>query len=193
MRDRSPDATIATAFWTRLDTDGHDACRLARTSAGWRLAGCATFLHEAKACALAYAVDCDDAWRTLSARVDGFVGHDRLVFDVSRAGDTWLMNGMPQPDAAGQIDLDLGFTPATNLLALRRLDLAQGAHATAPAAYYLEFTTALGRLDQTYRRLDENRYAYESPAHGYRAELVVHPTGFVTDYPGLWRGVVSTA
>lgn len=100
---------------------------------------------------------------------------------------------MAQPAARGQIDLDLGFTPATNLIAIRRLDLRPGAEIPAPAAYYLEFLLELGLVEQTYRRTGETTLAYASPAYDYRGELQIAPVGFVTDYPGLWTGTVSTA
>ncbi|CDX47034.1 hypothetical protein MPLA_950014 [Mesorhizobium sp. ORS 3359] len=45
------------------------------------------------------------------------------------------------------------------------------------------------RLDQTYRRLDENRYAYTAPMFGYEAVLDVSPIDLVLDYPGLWTSV----
>ena len=182
---------VATAFWKRLDTEGRDACRLVRDSSGWRLEGAALFDHGGRACILAYAVECDTQWRTMVARVAGSVGFDRLDFDVARAGDDWLLNGVVQPKARGQVDLDLGFTPATNLIAIRRLDLRSGVETPAPAAYYLEFTLELGLVEQTYRRTGEKTLAYASPAYDYAAELQVSPIGFVTEYPGLWSGQVT--
>ncbi|TIR23242.1 MAG: hypothetical protein E5X34_14280 [Mesorhizobium sp.] len=90
-------------------------------------------------------------------------------------------------EAAGLVDVDLGFTPATNLLPIRRLDLGPGKTTPAPAAYLAFPQLELARLDQTYRRLDESRYAYAASAFGYEAMLTVSSAGFVLDYPGLWR------
>lgn len=185
---------VATAFWRRLDTPGHDACRLMRTADGWRLSGCAVFEHERNACCLTYAVECDAQWRTRSARVNGSVGFDELAFDIEKTpGGDWLLNGVSQAKAQGQVDLDLGFTPATNLIAIRRLDLRPGVERIARAAYYLEFTLELDIIEQTYRRIDATTLAYASPAHGYAAELQVAPIGFVTEYPGLWSGAIAVA
>lgn len=183
------DEIVATAFWQRLDTEGHDACRLIRRPNGWRLSGSAIFDHEGKLCLLAYTVDCDAEWRTLSAQVSGSVGFDELAFAIERTpAGRWLLNGIEQAGAKDCIDLDLGFTPATNLIAIRRLDLPHGVETPAPAAYYLEFSLELGLVEQTYRRTGETTLAYASPAYGYSAELTVAPSGFVTDYPGLWTG-----
>jgi len=78
------------------------------------------------------------------------------------------MNGVVQAAAHDLVDVDLGFTPATNLIAELRLD----------------------RLDQTYQRLDGHRYRYTAPAYGYDDVLTVSPEGFVTTYPALWEAAV---
>lgn len=188
------DTIVATAFWRRLDTEGHDACRLIRKPDGWQLAGAAVFNHEGQLCILDYVVDCDSEWRTLSASVNGSVGFEPLVFEVERRrGNRWLLNGVVQPKATGCIDLDLGFTPATNLIAIRRLDPQPGAEIPAPAAYYLEFTLELGIVEQTYRRAAPDKLHYRSPAYNYDETLTVSETGFITEYPGLWSGRVMTA
>jgi uncharacterized protein len=188
------DTIVATAFWRRLDTEGHDACRLIRKSDGWRMEGSATFDHQGKLCLLDYAVDCDAGWRTQSASVNGSVGFERLTFNIEATpGSQWLLNGVVQPKAAGLIDLDLGFTPATNLIAIRRLALRQGFEVPAPAAYYLEFTLELGIVEQTYRRTAPDKLHYRSPAYDYEETLTVSEIGFVSDYPGLWSGSVAIA
>ncbi|TPI18865.1 putative glycolipid-binding domain-containing protein [Mesorhizobium sp. B4-1-1] len=177
-------------LWRRLDLEGHDACLLCATQSGWRLKGHALFLHDGQPCSLAYAADCDVGWRTRFASVDGFLGTQTLRYEVERLADgRWALNGAEQAEVAGLVDVDLGFTPATNLLAIRRFDLAVGAAAPAPAAYLAFPELRLERLDQTYRRLDDSRYAYAAPKFGYDQVLDVSPSGFIVDYPGLWKAI----
>jgi len=110
-----------------------------------------------------------------------------VAIQIGRVDADWLLNGILQADAAGLVDLDLGFTPATNLIAIRRLDLAVGKESPAPAAYLPFPALRLERLEQTYKRLDAGRYRYTAPAYGYDDLLTVAATGLVTAYPGLWR------
>lgn len=155
---------------------------------GWRLDGVAAFSHDGEPCGLRYRVDCDAAWRTRAARVDGWIAGREYVAEIDRADDgRWLLNGAEQAAARGCVDIDLAFTPATNLLPLRRFALEIGAETAALAAYLNVPATRLTRLEQSYRRLDRTRYAYESPASGYAATLEVAEVGFVTSYPGLWE------
>ncbi|MEI9404324.1 putative glycolipid-binding domain-containing protein [Mesorhizobium argentiipisi] len=175
-------------LWRRLDLKGHDACLLSATDRGWRLKGHALFAHDGKPCSLAYAVECDVGWSTRFARVEGFVGTQELHCEIERLADgQWMLNGAGQAGVAGLVDIDLGFTPATNFVAVRRFNLGVGMATPAPAAYLAFPELRLTRLDQTYRRLDENRYAYAALAFGYEAILTVSSAGFVLDYPGLWQ------
>ena len=82
--------------------------------------------------------------------------------------------------------VDLGFSPSTNLLPIRRLRLAVGATAPIRAAWvrFPELTTEV--LEQTYTRLATDRYLCQSVAGRFRRELTVDTTGLVLDCPGLW-------
>ena len=175
---------MSAILWKRLDVPGHDACRLVRLAGGWRLSGAAAFGEEARPNCLTYEVDCDAAFATRSARVTGFVGRDPFAVEIVKDGVRWLLNGAEQPEVAGCIDVDLNFTPATNLLAIRRFNLADGQATPAAAAWLLFPEQRLARLEQTYARVDEARYAYSG--YGYADTLEVSPSGFVTRYPGLW-------
>lgn len=98
-----------------------------------------------------------------------------------------MLNGARVPGLEGCVDLDFGFTPATNLLPLRRLALGVGAAATAPAAWVDLAAGTLGVLRQRYERRSQASYWYEAHGVGYAALLHVDAAGFVTRYPGLWE------
>lgn len=89
------------------------------------------------------------------------------------------------------MDIDLGFTPATNLIALRRLSLKVGQRAEAPAAYLRFPQMRLVMLPQTYLRVGRTEYEYHAPTVGYAGTLRVLPSGEITQYPGLFERVTS--
>ena len=181
---------IASIRWRRLDAPGHDSCRLRRLASGWELVGTAFFLDNAVPTRLAYRVACDPRWRTRDGQVRGTVGARPVDVRIERApGGVWRLEGRVVPGLCGCLDLDLGFTPATNLLALRRLDLSRGGAADAPAAWLDVRDGTLVRLPQRYARRTATAYRYEAPPVGYAADLAVSDAGFVTRYPGLWASV----
>lgn len=174
-------------LFRRLDAPGHDACRLEPHDGGWLLAGTAVFLEEGQAARLDYRVIADSTWRTRSGKVQGFVGSRDLVWDIERSADgVWTLNGSVVQGLGDCLDLDLGFTPATNLLQLRRVDLAVGDAADVPVAWIDVASPALERMEQRYTRRGDALYFYESPRFGYRELLEILPSGFVRTYPGLW-------
>lgn len=179
---------IPAILWRRLDEEGHEAARLSRESAGWLLNGTAVFALSGLPCRLDYRVSCDEAWVTRGATVRGWIGDAVVAVDLAvDAARRWRVNDQPYPAVTGCVDLDLEFSPATNLLPIRRLGLAPGAAAPVRAAWLRLPTFALEPLEQEYRRLDAGTYHYASGGGSFTATLAVSPDGFVTSYEGLWQ------
>lgn len=179
--------TDISTLWRRLDVRGHDACRLTRTSEGWRLAGSAVFDQKGQASTLAYELICDEAWRSVRGSVRGFIGPRVVNLAVERDGGAWRLNGRPTPGLEHAIDLDFSITPATNLPQLQRIALGVGDAADVPAAWLnVEAGDDLVELRQRYERRTTESYWYVSSAD-YEAVLELKPDGFVRLYPGLWE------
>lgn len=179
---------IDSILWRRLDVPGHDACRLERNDVGWELHGMAIFRQGGTSVGLAYHVASDLAWRTHQGRVRGWLGAQSVEFNIARSTKgTWTLNGAAVSGLESCIDLDLGFTPATNLLPLRRLALAEGQTTDVPAAWLDVMSGTLERLLQRYERRAEDTYWYEVRSVDYAALLEVSPSGFIRNYPGLWE------
>ncbi len=174
-------------LWRRLDGPGHEAARLVSRHDGWRLIGTAVFAHEGEPCRLDYQVVCDPAWQTLSGTVAGWIGERTVEIDLAvGAGRSWRLNGADCPAVAGCLDLDLNFSPSTNLLPIRRLGLAVGAEAALRAAWLRFPSFTLEPLEQRYRRVSAATYRYESGGGRFATELQVDEAGFVTRYADFW-------
>lgn len=178
----------ATILWRRLDLPGHDAAALTRTPDGWHLSGVAVLARTNRPCRLEYEIDCDSHWLTRRCTLAGYVGAATVTLDVARdSAGSWIVGGAPAAGLKGCDDIDFGFTPATNLLPIRRLELSVGAKAAVRAAWVRFPELTLEVLDQVYARLADDRYLYESAGGSFRRELRVDDVGFVLDYPDFWR------
>ena len=174
-------------LWRRLDRPGHDSCRLVRTDTGWCLEGTAVFLDDDGPARLAYRVTCDERWHSQHGTVIGWIGPREIHVEIRKAPDgVWTLDGRAVGGLEACVDLDFGFTPATNAFQLRRLGLMPGQAADAPAAWFDPSVETLQLLPQRYERRTATTYWYESPTAGYAAELEVGPNGFTRRYPGLW-------
>lgn len=126
---------VNSVLWRRLDLSGHEICRLECHDKQWELSGTAIFLYEKDPCKLDYLVLCDSNWQTTSAQVKGMIGNREVKLDVTVDNNQrWRLNGEERPVVDGCIDIDLGFSPSTNLLPIRRLSLAIGEEAEVKAA-----------------------------------------------------------
>ncbi len=174
-------------LWRRLDRPGHESARLSFQEGSWHLGGTAVFAHDGMPCRLDYLVVCDPAWRTVAGRVLGWGGGDSVDIEIAvDPGGRWWLNGTESTAVAGCVDLDLNFSPSTNLLPIRRLGLTigQGAHLRAAWLRFPGFT--LEPIEQTYRRIATATYRYESGGGTFVRDLPVSSAGFVTHYPDFW-------
>lgn len=175
-------------LWRRLDQPGHESARLCFRQTRWHLAGTAVFAHRQQPCRLDYVVTCDAEWRTLSGKAVGWVASRTVEVELSVDSERrWLLNGAECPSVAGCTDLDLNFSPSTNLLPIRRLDLRIGQRAAVRAAWLRFPGFTLEPLEQVYHRIDQATYRYESAGGSFIADLQVNGAGFVTNYPGFWQ------
>jgi hypothetical protein len=170
-------------FWRRLDIPGHEISKLN----GWNLTGTALFLYEHTSCKLDYIVTCEPDWSTREAKITGSIGDKNINLDVLVDRDhKWYLNGLEFPAVAGCIDIDLGFSPSTNLLPIRRLALDIGQQAEVNAAWLPFPSLTFELLPQVYKRESAHTYKYESRGGAFTRLLEVNEFGFVTNYPGIW-------
>jgi uncharacterized protein len=178
---------IETILWRGLVFPGHESCGLFSRDSEWHLEGTAVFSHEQSPCRLSYHIICDEGWRTRSAQVEGWLHKTFIDLRIKTDGSgRWWLNDAEQPGVTDCTDIDLNFSPSTNLLPIRRLDLAIGEAAEVKVAWLRFPSFKLEPLPQQYRRLDENMYRYESAGGQFVAELKVNSSGFVIEYPGIW-------
>jgi hypothetical protein len=130
------------------------------------------------------------SWTTRRAHVVGWsaAGEHDLLLESDGAGG-WRIDGTPAPDLAGLLDVDLEASACTNALPIHRLGLHVGDRANAPAVYVRQPDLRVERLEQDYRRLEDDghqrRYDYAAPEFGFTAVLVFDELGFVSGYPGI--------
>ncbi|WP_417718550.1 putative glycolipid-binding domain-containing protein [Salipiger sp.] len=178
--------TIATTRWKALDRDGEDKCRLAHLDGGYMLVGHARFRDGSGWAALDYIVRTGPDWITRSADVSGTYGGGEVALRFTVRDGAWAMNCVPQPQLEGCEDIDFAFTPATNLMPMRRLP--EVGRLMTRSAWLRLPGPMVTPLSQSYTRERGNLVAYTAEESGYATHLATDPHGFVTHYPGLWEG-----
>lgn len=142
-----------------------------------------------------YRVRCDGDWRTREVRLVYVGGFDMHVASDGEGRWTDQANGnTPLPDLNGCLDVDIGVTPFTNTLPIKRLALAERETRVIQTAYVplpsgIEGERLLPRpVDQRYTCIAlDRRYRYEGLFRNFTADLAIDERGFVIDYPDTFR------
>ena len=179
-------------LWRRLDVPGIEYFRLWDGPHGPRLAGTVILADEGSPLRLKYGVACAPDWTTRGVHVvltqGAVTRHLKLVVDDDRR---WWRGSEEITAVAGCLDVDLSFSPATNLLPLRRLGLAAGESRDLTAAWVRFPGLDLEPLAQRYTRLDGHRLRYENRDGSFTADLELDAVGLVVNYPPLWEQVAA--
>jgi hypothetical protein len=177
-----------TIIWRRLDMPGHECVRVFFAEDSWYLEGTSVFLYEDKPCRLDYLIECDEKWQTTAADITGWVGEELIDLEIDIDEDRhWFINGKESTEIKGCMDIDLNFSPITNSLPIKRLNIAVGKEAGVKAAWLRFPSFQFEPLEQTYTRISETAYRYESGGGDFVRELEVNETGLVTNYPDYFE------
>jgi hypothetical protein len=193
---------VRTVLWQRIDSPGSEWCTLERDPEGWRLRGIVLTEVATAPILVHYAVALAADWSTraveIAMRAGNAITPRELRLTVSPE-QRWQIEreptldpSIPQDDPMalqGLTDVDLGFSPVTNTLPIRRLDPAIGESVAVTAAWVRFPELTIEPLPQTYTRLAERRYRYESAGGAFVAEIEVDDLGLVTTYQDGWRRI----
>jgi hypothetical protein len=181
----------ATAAWQhRGARTGFEVAYFDSLGEGCRVAGWTTAVEDGRTWAVEYVIDLDGTGATRSAGIRGrsVAGFTSALLEADGAG-RWVVDGVPAPRLDGCLDVDLESSAMTNALPVRRMGLAPGARAAAPAAYVRAVGLGVERLEQVYLRVPEEaahqRYDYAAPAFDFACRLTYDKSGLVLDYPGI--------
>ncbi|MBY8609863.1 putative glycolipid-binding domain-containing protein [Burkholderia arboris] len=165
-------------------------CRLVESPSGIDLSGSVAGAIDGAPFRIDYAIACGADWLTRSARVTRWSGTaPPRQTDIACAAGQWTIDGVDAPALAGATDIDLGFSPSTNTLPIRRLALAVGESAVIRTAWLRFPDFELVRGEQCYTHTAPRVYRYESGT--YAADLGIDAAGLVTDYDE-WRRIGAT-
>ena len=178
--------TTRRVAWRRSDEVATDEqCTLTVRGGGLSLVGTVIGAEGGVPVRIEYRVLADGAGLTTAVHVRDLRGFETRTVALERdAKGNWTIDGVRAAGLKGCTDVDLGCSPSTNTLPIRRVSLAIGASNTIKAAWIRFPELSIVKASQTYARLDEFTYRYSSG--DFTAELTVDDDGLVAAY-GVWQ------
>jgi len=184
----NPHLAMRTVLWRRIKGERLEFSEIEPTRVGWKIAGTVLAQLDGIPTRVQYQVVCDGDWQTQTVAVTQWHNGASHTLALTRdATDHWYVNGDQMPALTGCKDIDLGITPATNTLPVRRLAFAVGARAAVTAAWVQFPALTVAPLAQHYSRLAAQRYRYEST--NFATEIIVDDWGVAMQYASGWERI----
>ncbi|MEP1835877.1 MAG: putative glycolipid-binding domain-containing protein [Hyphomonas sp.] len=178
--------------WQAWNGNGLEHCVVEINDGGMTLSGAVVGARETKYGAF-YSVRTDELFRTREVRVQYASGPVLHVEADGRGSWLDLVAGSSLEHLDGCIDVDIGVTPATNTLPIKRLNLSANESREILAAYVplpsqIEDTFVPTRAEQRYTCIEVGKlYRYEGLFRNFTAELEIDRAGIVLDYPDTFK------
>ncbi len=178
--------TTRRVSWRRSDeVEADEWCTLAVRDSGLSLVGTVVGADGGLPLRVEYRVVAEPNGPTTATHVRLWHGFEQRTLTLERdAKGNWSRDAAKARDLKGCTDVDLGISPSTNTLPIRRLRLGVGRSASIRAAWVRFPELSVEKAVQTYTRLDEFTYRYASGS--FEGELVVDDDGLVAGY-AEWR------
>jgi hypothetical protein len=184
---------VQACLWQRMKGAGLERFELLKARGGWLLRGTLLAMEQKSPAEARYEIACDAQWRTQRAKVWLRANQGERSVNLSSRNGRWRVNGKPAEGLAGCLDIDLGWSPSTNTLPIRRLGLAMGEASGPVTAAWVSFPDLhVQPLPQEYRRISARVYRYTSQGGEFQADLLLDDHRVVVDYEGLWQRVKET-
>lgn len=178
-------------MWTALNTHGYEHVRIDEGHPEWNVFDSMFVrVHEGQVHRGGYTLVCDKAFRTLEIRfmVEEEPGKMNAKHLLASGDGRWAdAEGQPIPELEGCIDLDIQWSPLTNMLPIRRMKLQPGQEESIRVVYFPLPGLDIGVWEERYTGVDERTVRYASVTTDFQQDLTVDAEGFVTEYPGLFR------
>jgi hypothetical protein len=172
--------------WRRSDEiEADEFCTLSVRAGGLSMVGTVLGAEAGRPIRIEYRVLADAKGLTTAVHVRQLVGFEQRAIALLRdEKGNWSVDGNRVAALRSCTDVDLGCSPSTNTLPIRRLGLSIGSSKKISAAWIRFPELEVVKAAQTYTRLDESTYRYASGT--FEAELTVDDDGLVMSY-AEWR------
>ncbi len=180
-----PPRPLVERIWESELLDSREDFTLVAGTDGYELGGTTLIMHDGVRVEISYRVEVASDWSTRNATIDIPALATSHSVEVPEPG-IWMIDGEHRADLDGCTDIDLGWTPATNTIPIRRLEQEGRNAATIRAAWLKWSELQFIATDQTYSR---NEPTWQYASGNFSAELWVDDQGVVLRYgdPPIWR------
>jgi hypothetical protein len=178
---------VRAGLWQWVQSPGLERFELLRVGDDWIFRGTILTLSHNTPDEARYEIACDRSFKTRRANISLLDSRGERALKIDVRDGRWFENGRENQAVTGAIDIDLGWSPSTNTLPIKRLNLEIGQSSGEFVAAWVRFPElTLQPLSQEYLRLADRQYRYSSRGGAFVAKIIVDTEDLVMDYEGFW-------
>ena len=175
-------------LWTGREYYSLENCLVKTTAIGSEITSTIIGYYEEKIYRVEYKITTNQNWETVLFQINSrHSNQTQLIRFESDGKGNWKNNGEKAEQFNGCIDVDIPLTPFTNTLPIRRLRLSQHQAQEINVIYCDLLEQQIKPVRQRYTRLSNTEYHYENVPNDFEATIRVDESGFVIDYPSLFK------
>lgn len=182
-------AILQSLIWVCNKCPSYEYFTLSQSSSGNVLHG-TVIAYETLPMLINYRICCDLNWQTMSAEISQRIGGKKKTLTLqTNDRQNWVIDQNPQPTLSGLVDVDLEFSPSTNTLPIRRLNLKDNETKEVAAVWVRLNGLEIATSSQRYTKIDSTHYRYENPSLDFNTILEVDELGIIVRYGNLWQKI----
>lgn len=181
-----------TYIWKSLVLGSIEYASITEQNASWKIESTVLVTSEKiPGCKIQYSIKLDKNWEldTAVIEIDELGSKKVLIIELDE-NKNWIINKKRDDSFSSCTDLDLGFSPMTNTIPIRRFALKKGNSAALTACWVQFPSFKLKPLEQKYTCIDDNTYLYESGTT-FKATLQVDNMKIVKNFPSVWQMIAT--
>jgi len=184
---------LVSGLWQWVQNPGLERFEFMRTGDEWIFRGTILTLASDAAAEARYEIVCDSLFQTRRVNIYLRNSSSERSLKIDAQNGHWFEDGRENQTVSGVVDIDLGWSPSTNTLPIKRLKLEIGETSGEFTAAWVRFPElTLQPLQQEYTRMADRQYRYSSRGGAFVANLLVDDNDLVLDYEGFWQRVKSS-
>lgn len=183
---------IRRVIWRRvMDDNSFEDCTVSAGEDGFLIDGHLIVAQDGLPLSAHYQISCGPDWTAQRVTIEQSFDGTLRSLELKRSDGGWMIDGLRDARLDGCVEPDLGLTPSTNALAIRRLNLAIGQSAEINAAWVKFPALTVEPSLQRYERRGDVDYRYVNVASGFAAALTVDDLGLPVSYQAIWTRIAD--
>jgi uncharacterized protein len=175
-------------IWEGIEYHSLEYAVLVTSSGSHLISSSIVGIYKGKKYRVDYIIKTNSRWQVKYLELQSMVNNkSRKYLLASDSRAQWTLDGEKTQRFAGCTEVDISLTPFTNSLPVNRLKMRKKESQIIDVVFVDVLEGKIKRVKQQYTKLSDRSYKFQNVPNDFEAILTTDRTGFVRNYPGLFK------